>query len=424
LKLIKKGVIRELAVEALKILILTSLYPPLGHSGHDERCREAAGRLSRRGHRLQVITSDHRLPPFGGLDEKGVFRELCRFEDSLKSSVLGRDFVATEAHEMHNAEVFEYRLRRFEPDLVYVWNMDGLSKSLLFRVQRKGIPIVFDLHAEWLAGENFELDPWFRWWFAHSDFRSNFRKKLFSVSSAKRKKLQTLPIAPASELDLSRSYLCSESLRSTLESAGVSGVDSLPVIYPFVNEDSMVPKENYSRKRHFMWAGRVTHSKGPDLAINAVESLRDRGINIKLDVFGMGEQAERKALRMRIVEKGLEDAVQMQGIRPGELREHYQNYDALLFTSRFDDPFPMTVLEAMSSKLPCILADTGGVSEIVTDSVNAILFERDDAPSLAAAIERFLALRDGGETIANRCIQSLRAPNNLDKMLSHIESQL
>jgi glycosyltransferase involved in cell wall biosynthesis len=337
---------------------------------------------------------------------------------------LGQDFGATKAFERHNAGIFEYRLRRFDPDLVYVWSMEGISKSLLFRIQNKGIPMVFDLHSSWLEQSQFESDPWFSWWFKSTNPRANFRKKALSALGLKHRKLQELPIAPASELDLSFSYLCSESLRDTLRSAGVAGVDSLPVIYPFADESLFIPKTRYEQNRRFMWAGLVSQKKAPDLAIDAVELLRDRGVRAELDIFGMGEQVERKALRKKIVQKGLEDRVQMRGIRPGELKEHYANYDALLFTSRFEDPFPMTVLEAMLSKLPCILAKAGGIPEIVKDSANAILFDRDDATSLAAAIERFLALNDGGREMADRCIQGLRAINSFDTVQRHIESKL
>jgi glycosyltransferase involved in cell wall biosynthesis len=354
----------------------------------------------------------------------GVFRELCLYEDSLSAPVLGRDFRATEAFERHNVGIFEYRLRRFDPDLVYVWNMDGMSKSLLFRVQNKGIPMVFDLHSKWLDQELFESDPWFKWWFENPSSWAKLRKRVFSALGLKKKKLRELPIAPASELDLSRSYLCSESLRKTLLSSGVTGVDALPVIYPFVDESLFRPKTKYKRSHRFMWAGLVSREKAPDLAIDAVELVRDRGVKIELDIFGMGEQLERKALRKKIEQKGLEDVVRMRGIRPGELKEHYENYDALLFTSRFEDPFPMTVLEAMTSKLPCIVANTGGIPEIVRDSTDAILFDRDDPASLAAAIEQFLTFEDGGSRMAQCCIQSLRAVNSFDRVRQHIESQV
>ena len=60
----------------VKILILTALYPPQSSYGHDDRCRQVVGALSKRGHQLQVLTSNHRAPPMGVLGEKGVYRQL------------------------------------------------------------------------------------------------------------------------------------------------------------------------------------------------------------------------------------------------------------------------------------------------------------------------------------------------------------
>lgn len=90
------------------------------------------------GHQVQVLTSDHRLPPMGLPGSKGVFRELRLFTEPTANPLLGHSYGATLAHERYNAEILESRVRRFKPDAVYVWNMEGLSKSLLFRLQDKG----------------------------------------------------------------------------------------------------------------------------------------------------------------------------------------------------------------------------------------------------------------------------------------------
>lgn len=406
----------------MNILVLTSVYPPLGYSGHDERCRQTVNGLARRGHRFQVLTSDHRLPPVGGLKEKGIYRQLCLYEDSYQEDQLGVAYAVTHAHESYNGQCLEARVRSFKPDVVLIWNMRGLSKSLLFRLQNRGIPLVFDLHADWIAPEYFENDPWFRWWFNNPSFKSAAYQKFLRWFGLRRGQAGLLPIQHADGLDLSHSYLCSESLRETLLSGGIEGVRGLPVIYPFADESLLSHKVNYRKRMHFMWAGRVSQSKAPDLAIEAVRLLRERGIEVRLDIFGLGEQAERKALREEIQKMGLGDLIQMKGIRPGELRVHFANYDALLFTSRNDDPFPMTVLEAMLSRLPCILSRTGGIPEMVGDSGHVVLFERDDVNALVSAIQHFWSIERDWPQMAEGCIQSLRAVGSFDHIVRHMES--
>ena len=408
----------------MRILILTSVYPPLGYSGHDERCRQTARALSSLGHNLQVLTSDHRLPPMGVLGEKGVYRELRLYQDLMEDSILGRSYQATYAHERFNAESLEYRLRRFKPDVVYVWNMRGLSKSLLFRLQDKGVRMVYDLHSDWLLSESFNRDPWYRWWFDNPSVSSKIYRMLIHGLGRARRTMGMLPISEGSELSLEGSYIASEWLRRRLVDGGIPQAEGLPVIYPAVDDRSLSPKTVFDKRHHFIWAGRLNEAKGADIAVSAVGILKDRGIEVSLDLFGMGEPSERKAKRERIEQMGLMEQVTMQGIRPGELSEHYQNYDALLYTNRNGEPFSMTVMEAMHSKLPCIVANVGGNSEILEEDRDALLFEAGNAEALADTMVRFMQFDDAGRALAENSIEELQAERTIDNFCQQIEALL
>lgn len=43
------------------------------------------------------------------------------------------------------------RLDHLQPDVVYVWNIQGVSKSLLFNLQNQVTPIAYNLHDHWLS---------------------------------------------------------------------------------------------------------------------------------------------------------------------------------------------------------------------------------------------------------------------------------
>lgn len=408
----------------VRILILTSVYPPLGFSGHDERCRQAVHALARRDHQVQVLTSDYRLPPMGVAGEKGVFREIRLYPDFAEDSLLGHSYRATYAHERYNAESLEYRLRRFKPDVVYVWNMNGLSKSLLFRLQSKGLRVVYDLHSDWLLPDSFNQDPWYRWWLDNSSVRSKLYRGLIRSVGRARRILGMMPIGEATSLSLNGSYVASEWLRQRLVDGGLSQVEALPVIYPAVDNRKLSPKTSFKKRHHFMWAGRLNELKGPDIAVDAVGILKERGIEVSLDLFGMGEPSERKAKRERIEAAGLIEQVTMQGIRPGELSEYYQHYDALLYTNREGEPFSMTVLEAMHSKLPCIVANVGGNQELLDQNTSALLFEAGSAEALADAMVRFMQFQDGGRALAENSIEELQAERRVDTFCRQIEPLL
>ncbi|MGZ0706888.1 glycosyltransferase family 4 protein [Coraliomargarita sp. W4R53] len=367
-----------------------------------------------------MLTSDHRLPPMGVPGEKGVFRELRLYPEPLGDSLLGRSYAATYAHERFNAESLGYRLRRFKPDVIYVWNMRGLSKSLLFRLQDKGKRMVYDIHMDWLLPESFNCDPWSRWWLDNPSKRSKLYRGFIRGVGKARRVLGMMPIGDAHQLRLKGSYVASQWLRELLVQGGLPQVASLPVIYPAIDPRIINTKVNFTTRRHFIWAGRLAEAKGADIAVDAVGVLKARGIEVSLDLFAMGEPSERKAKRERIEAAGLIDQVTMRGIRPGELSKHYGNYDALLYTSRQGEPFSMTVLEAMLSKLPCLVASVGGNQEVLQHQENALLFEADSPEALADAMVEFLGRQDSGRELAESSIERLQAEQTIDTFCQQI----
>jgi len=380
--------------------------------------------LSKLGHQLQVLTSNHRMPPMGVSGEKGVYRQLQLHDAGDVESKLGVSYGATYEHELAHLRVLHRRLDGLRPDVVYVWNMHGVSKSLLLGLQDQGTPIVYDLHDNWLSPHVFKLDPWFTWWQRNQSLRSRCYQFYMRLIGSARRRLRHFPVGTAADLNLSNATICSESLRDDLVADGLTQAASLPVVYPALNTKHILFKFAYQPARKFMWAGRLNASKAPGLALRAVKILKERGLDISLDFYGMGEPTERRAMRNLINASGLSDSVRMQGIRPGELPSEYSKYDALLFTSCCNDPFPVTPLEAMLSGLPVVLARDGGIEEITEDGETALLYEAGSAEALAGAMVRMMDLEDGGRAMAKKCMQKLHAQHSLDIVVPKIEALL
>lgn len=408
----------------VKILILTALYPPLGAGGHDNRCRQVVEALSQRGHKLQVLTSNYRLPPMGVLGEKGVYRQMQLHDAEDVEHAADAPFRGKYQHELSQARVLYQRIDRFEPDVVYVWNMSGVSKSLLFTLQKQGTPLVYDLHNDWGNPDAFDRDPWFQWWQRSRVLRTKCYQFYLKLIGATRRHLRDFPVGQVNDLDLSNGYVASESLRADLKAAGLEQVASLPLLYPALNTMHLIFKFRYEPARKFVWAGRFNAGKAPSVALQAVGVLKARGINISLDFYGMGEPSDRKAMRDLINTSGLSGSVRMHGIRPGELIAKYAHYDALLFTSDCNDPFPITPLEAMMSGLPTILSCDGGIQEIAEDGETALLYAAGDAEALADAMVRMMALQDGGAVMAKKCMERLQAQHSLCTVVIRIEALL
>ena len=408
----------------VKILILTSYYPPLGASGQDARCQNVAKALSAKRHRLQVLTSNYRLPPMGIQSDDGIYRELTLHGDHTDEELAAFSYKRAFALDLNNVTVLDERLSRFNPDLVLVWDTALLSKSLLKRLDQADVPVAYDLHSDYLFDESFARDPWQWWWQAQQSLGARFRRLCMTLTGARRRVLRKLPIYDPKNLDFSRAYIVSDSLKQSFVDEGFDTLVETPVIRAALGLQQFLTKTEYKSTGRFMWAGRLSTGKAPDLVLAAVGLLKHAGVPVEVDIYGMGGPLERKAMRLSIYAAGLAECVKMVGIRPGEIIGHYSSYDALLFTSRCSDPFPMTPLEAMLSGLPCILARDGGIQEVVTDGKTALLFERDNAEALAQAIRRFIAIPDSGRDIATKCKESLQATNSLDAYINRIEECL
>ncbi len=71
--------------------------------------------------------------------------------------------------------------------------------------------------------------------------------------------------------------------------------------------------------------------------------------------------------------------------------EVFADMDALVVPSVWYENTPFVVLEAFAAGVPVVASDLGGLSEIVHDGKNGLLFRAGDAGALRAAIERLAA---------------------------------
>jgi len=142
--------------------------------------------------------------------------------------------------------------------------------------------------------------------------------------------------------------------------------------------------------------GRLVYEKGFQLALDALPGVIDRVGNVRFLVAGSGtHEAELKAQAERL---GLTEHGTFLGwIGDDVLHSLYRIADLCVVPSIYE-PFGLVALEAMASGCPCIVADTGGLREVVPQGERVGLrFNGGDAEHLGVMIERLLVddeLRD------------------------------
>jgi glycogen(starch) synthase len=151
-------------------------------------------------------------------------------------------------------------------------------------------------------------------------------------------------------------------------------------------------------ERLVLLVGRLVYEKGFQLALEAMGGPRGviaRVGGVRYLVAGSGTHASElraQAQRLRIARHGTFAG----WIGDDVLHSLYRIADLCVVPSIYE-PFGLVALEAMASGCPCIVADTGGLREVVPNDDVGLRFRSRDPRSLAEMMERVLcddALRD------------------------------
>lgn len=137
-------------------------------------------------------------------------------------------------------------------------------------------------------------------------------------------------------------------------------------------------------------AGRLTRLKGHHDLINAIDALRQQGVNAHGLIVG-GEDPRRKQyaqeLRDTVAQRGLNDHITFTGHR-GDIRDIYAVSGAVVSLSTKPESFGRSVLEALRLGRPVVGYDHGGVGEVLGAVYPPGLTPLGDHAALVAALAR------------------------------------
>ena len=180
--------------------------------------------------------------------------------------------------------------------------------------------------------------------------------------------------------------------RVTVIPNGIDPADLRPV------DDLQALRAQFAQQHEklVLLVGRLVYEKGFQLALDALPGVIESVPGVRFLVAGSGtHEAELKAQAARL---GLsERGVFLGWIGDDALHSLYRIADLCVVPSLYE-PFGLVALEAMASGCPCIVADTGGLREVVPSGERVGLrFNGGDAEHLGVMIERLLvdeALRE------------------------------
>jgi glycogen(starch) synthase len=138
-----------------------------------------------------------------------------------------------------------------------------------------------------------------------------------------------------------------------------------------------------------VYAGRLVHEKGVQTLLDTIRPLRQAHPDLRLAIAGTGtHEAALHALARKL---RIARTIDWLGFVPEtRLAALLGAADAVVVPS-FYEPFGIVALEAAASGAPLVVAETGGLRDLVAAGIAAASFPAGDADALTTVIGKLLA---------------------------------
>jgi spore coat protein SA len=188
-----------------------------------------------------------------------------------------------------------------------------------------------------------------------------------------------------------------------------------------------VSNRNANPQPVVVFTGRLVHYKGVHILLQAMKILRERGVNLVCNIAGGARfGSDRDTPYVRMLRKLAPPNVAFLGYQAGEdLAAVLRGADIFCCPSIWNDPFPLSVVEAMACGLPVVASCTGGIPEALAHG-GGILVPPGDPEMLANQLELLAknsTLRDRmGEEALNSFQRHFRWTSSRHQYLNFIAS--
>lgn len=181
--------------------------------------------------------------------------------------------------------------------------------------------------------------------------------------------------------NMSRHYLYSKGIDQSKVVTVHNGISDIPSPVP-VNLSEYIDKDIPT----IVTASRITEVKGLPYLLQALKTLKDKGL--KFHYFMIGEGPDLNKLKMQCNQLGLDSVVTFIGYQ-NNIAEWLAACDIFALPSLYEY-HSIAVLEAMRSGKAIIATTVGGNAESITDGVEGIMIPSADPVALASALEKML----------------------------------
>lgn len=139
---------------------------------------------------------------------------------------------------------------------------------------------------------------------------------------------------------------------------------------------------------NILFLSNLMESKGPEVLLQTLTMLRDRGYNFRAYFAGAWVNDNYRNFFLGLIRSyRLNEYVEIMGFCSTKNKlKVFSNSDIFVLPT-LKDASPLVILEAMEYALPIISTDEGAIPEIINDGVEGFIVPKKDANSLANKIE-------------------------------------
>ncbi len=334
-------------------IFASAFHPHLG--GVEELCRQLAHELTRRGHRVIILTN--RWPRSLPVRESFEGLPLYRFpfrqpEPSWKSRI---SYVLT--HAVIRRQIARV-LREHAIDMLHVQCVSANASYALDARRDLQLPLLVTLQGE------LTMDA----------------TQLFQRSALARATLR----AAMSQAEIV-SACSAKTLRDAEEYLDLPTDGRGRVIFNAARVEDFTSAEACAHPRPYLFAlGRLAPQKGFDVLLRALAQSRCTD-----DLILAGDGPELAELKNLCASLGLQARVSFVG-RADRRRvaAYFKGCKFFVLPSRADEGLPVVCAEAMAAGKAIVATDSGGVPEAVVDGVHGLIVPKDDVSALVTALDR------------------------------------
>lgn len=168
-----------------------------------------------------------------------------------------------------------------------------------------------------------------------------------------------------------------------------------------------------------LFLARLHQRKRPDIFVRASAILASRHPDVRFTIIGADEGMGRQVVNL-IASSGYSDRIVWEGSVAPDQSVHRMRRAAIYVLPSINEPFPMSVLEALSVGLPVVVTESCGIADTVRHAGAGIVVD-ESLESLVAGIHRLIVSSADRTATGNRAHMLSQTSFGMDAVVEQLQ---